>query len=255
MEISVNKDGEDLGPFTLEDLQSQLAEGSLTLEDYAWFEGCEDWVYIADVPGIQDAPQGDSSETVAEGIYIEQNETQKGPFPQAQLQTMISQGIIPMDTPAWMDGWADWATVAEIPGIKKPRVKISGAANPLASLSATGGKDKKDKKGKKKGKEDSKEEESSGDSKSKKGTRTRRKKSGGKKEKKTLKELLVPILALVLILVLLIGGALWAWITFFPGDEDDEGGGIFQTIKKTVKDEPPPEDPWDLAEWRRKRQK
>ena len=252
MEISVNKDGEDLGPFSLEDLQAQLAEGSLTLDDYAWFDGCDDWVYVADVPGIQDEPQQEETNS-SDGVYIEQNEAQKGPFPQAQLQTMVSQGVIPMDTPAWMEGWGDWATVADVPGIKKPRVKVSGAANPLASLSATG---QKDKKAKKKGKEDSKEEESSESSKSKKGSRTRRKKGSGKKEKKTLKEMLVPILALVLILVLLIGGGLWAWITFFPGDEDDEGGGgIFQSVKKIVKDEPPPEDPWDLADWRRARQR
>jgi len=251
MEISVNKDGEDLGPFSLEDIQAQLADGSLSLEDYAWFDGCEDWVYVSDVPGVQE----DSSSGAGnpDGVYIEQDEEQKGPFPIAQLQAMVNQGIFPMDTPAWMEGWGDWGTIEDVPGIKKPRVKVSGAANPLASLTATGKSDKKDKKERKGKKKDEKEESGTEEGK-KKGTRTRRKK-GKQQEKKTLKQRLVPIVGGVVLLILLGAGGVFAYVKFFTDDEEDDGGGIFQTIKKTVKDEPPPEDPWDLAEWRRKRQR
>jgi hypothetical protein len=243
MEISVNKDGEDLGPFSLEDLQAQLADGSLSLEDYAWFEGCEDWVYVANVPGLQEgsAPKQD-------GVYLEQNEQQKGPFPVAQLQGMVNQGVVPIDTPAWMEGWGDWGTVEDVPGIKKPRVKVSGSANPLARLTATG-KEKKDDKEKK-------DVDGSEDGSKKKGVRARRKKGRGK-ENKTLKQKLIPIIAAVVILIVLAVGGLFVYSKFFVDEEDDDGGGgIFSTIKKTVKDdEPPPTDPWDLADWRKKRQK
>lgn len=251
MEISVNKDGEDLGPFSLEDIQAQLADGSLSLEDYAWFDGCEDWAYVADIPGVQEG--GTSSPKSGgdpDGVYLEHNEEQKGPFPVAQLQGMVNQGVFPMDTPAWMEGWGDWGTIEDVPGIKKPRVKVSGSANPLASLSAKGGdkKDKKAKKGKKEEKESSSEEK-------KAGGRTRRKK-GREQQKKTLKQKLVPIISTVVILILLGVGGLFAYVKFFTDDEaDDGGGGIFNTIKKTVKEDPPPEDPWDLAKWRKARQR
>ena len=252
MEISVNKDGEDLGPFSLEDIQAQLADGSLSLEDYAWFDGCEDWAYVADIPGVQEG--GTSSPKSGgdpDGVYLEHNEEQKGPFPVAQLQGMVNQGVFPMDTPAWMEGWGDWGTIEDVPGIKKPRVKVSGSANPLASLSAKGGdkKDKKAKKGKKKEEKESSSEEK------KAGGRTRRKK-GREQQKKTLKQKLVPIISTVVILILLGVGGLFAYLKFFTDDEaDDGGGGIFNTIKKTVKEDPPPEDPWDLAKWRKARQR
>ena len=38
MEITVNKDGQDLGPFTLDDLQAELASGNLTTEDFAYLK-------------------------------------------------------------------------------------------------------------------------------------------------------------------------------------------------------------------------
>ena len=52
MEIYLHQDGERTGPFTLEDVQGWLEGGQLTVSDAAWFEGCEDWVTVQDVPGF-----------------------------------------------------------------------------------------------------------------------------------------------------------------------------------------------------------
>jgi hypothetical protein len=258
MEISVNKDGEDLGPFSLEDIQAQLADGSLSLEDYAWFDGCEDWAYVADIPGVQaegtSAPDQAGQGGASDGVYLEHNEEQKGPFPIPQLQGMVNQGVFPMDTPAWMEGWGDWGTIEDVPGIKKPRVKVSGTANPLTSLLAAGKSDKKDKK-ERKGKQKDEKEESGAEEGKKKGARTRRKK-GRQQEKKTLKQRLVPIIGGVVLLIVLGVGGVFAYTKFFVDEDDnDDGGGIFSTIKKTVKEDPPPTDPWDLAKWRKARQR
>ena len=54
MEITVNKDGQDLGPYSLEDLQAELATGNISQEDHAWYEGCEDWISVADIPGVEE---------------------------------------------------------------------------------------------------------------------------------------------------------------------------------------------------------
>ena len=102
MEIMVNKDGQDLGPYTPDDLQVELASGNLTKEDFAWFEGCDDWVSIADVPGIND-----ESTEASDGIYLDKDGEQTGPFPLAQVQGMPNHELSTED-PAWVDGWVDW---------------------------------------------------------------------------------------------------------------------------------------------------
>jgi len=48
----VRRDGEQFGPYTLEDANAYLAEGSLLPTDQAWFEGAADWMPIIEVPGI-----------------------------------------------------------------------------------------------------------------------------------------------------------------------------------------------------------
>ncbi|MBC8324247.1 MAG: DUF4339 domain-containing protein [Verrucomicrobia subdivision 3 bacterium] len=53
MLIHVSRDGEQFGPYTLEDANAYLVQGSLLPTDQAWFEGTADWIPITDVPGIE----------------------------------------------------------------------------------------------------------------------------------------------------------------------------------------------------------
>jgi cytochrome c551/c552 len=53
MMIHVRRDGEQFGPYTLEDANAYLAQGSLLPSDQAWYEGAPDWLPIIEVPGIQ----------------------------------------------------------------------------------------------------------------------------------------------------------------------------------------------------------
>lgn len=43
MQIFIGRDGQQTGPFTLEQVQQMLAAGSATGEDLAWFEGAAVW--------------------------------------------------------------------------------------------------------------------------------------------------------------------------------------------------------------------
>jgi hypothetical protein len=52
MLIHVSRDGEQFGPYTLEDANAYLAQGSLLPSDQAWYEGAPDWLPIIEVPGI-----------------------------------------------------------------------------------------------------------------------------------------------------------------------------------------------------------
>ena len=56
MLIHVSRDGEQCGPYTLEDANAYLVQGSLLPTDQAWYEGAPGWVPLTLVPGIQQNP-------------------------------------------------------------------------------------------------------------------------------------------------------------------------------------------------------
>ena len=70
MNIYVHKDGTQYGPYTLEQLQQYLQQGSFTLQDQACHDG-QNWVTIAQVPGIAQAatppsqPAAQQAQTIA----------------------------------------------------------------------------------------------------------------------------------------------------------------------------------------------
>jgi hypothetical protein len=56
-QIYLFQNGQQVGPYQLEALQGWIDAGQLQITDAAWFEGCANWVTLADVPGII-LPQG-----------------------------------------------------------------------------------------------------------------------------------------------------------------------------------------------------
>lgn len=52
MQIHVARDGKQLGIFSLEEINRQLAAGTLSLTDQAWYEGAAGWVALSTVPGV-----------------------------------------------------------------------------------------------------------------------------------------------------------------------------------------------------------
>lgn len=61
MQIHIARDGKQLGPFSLEEINRQLAAGTLSLSDNAWYEGAAGWAPLSTVPGVTAA--GASSST------------------------------------------------------------------------------------------------------------------------------------------------------------------------------------------------
>jgi hypothetical protein len=55
MQIHVARDGKQLGPFSLEEINRQLAAGTLSLSDQAWYEGAAGWAALSTVPGVSAA--------------------------------------------------------------------------------------------------------------------------------------------------------------------------------------------------------
>jgi hypothetical protein len=52
MQIHVARDGKQLGVFSLEEINRQLAVGTLSLSDQAWYEGATGWAALSTVPGV-----------------------------------------------------------------------------------------------------------------------------------------------------------------------------------------------------------
>ena len=50
--IHVMRDGQQFGPYTIEDINAYLAQGTLLPTDQAWYEGAANWMPITDVPGV-----------------------------------------------------------------------------------------------------------------------------------------------------------------------------------------------------------
>src|ERR1043166_161412 len=56
MQIHVARDGKELGVYSLEEVNRQLAAGSLRLTDQAWYEGAAGWAALSTVPGVSATP-------------------------------------------------------------------------------------------------------------------------------------------------------------------------------------------------------
>ena len=54
--ITISRDGQQFGPYTLEDAQAHLASGALLPTDLAWYEGAPGWIPLPDVPGMSGQP-------------------------------------------------------------------------------------------------------------------------------------------------------------------------------------------------------
>jgi Domain of unknown function (DUF4190)/GYF domain 2 len=52
MQILVHRHGQQLGPFSVEQLRAALASGTVSAEDLAWWEGAPAWTPVRTVPGI-----------------------------------------------------------------------------------------------------------------------------------------------------------------------------------------------------------
>ena len=56
MMIHISRDGQQFGPYTLEDARAHLASGALLATDQAWYEGAPDWMPLDQVPGVSAQP-------------------------------------------------------------------------------------------------------------------------------------------------------------------------------------------------------
>ena len=52
MQIQIDRNGERYGPYSTEEVNSYLANGTLLPSDNAWHDGMPDWVPIGHIQGV-----------------------------------------------------------------------------------------------------------------------------------------------------------------------------------------------------------
>ena len=55
MKITINREGQEYGPYPLEQVRELLANGTIQLTDLAHCEGAKEWVKVDQIPGIETA--------------------------------------------------------------------------------------------------------------------------------------------------------------------------------------------------------
>lgn len=52
MEIHITRNGEQWGPYSINEINEQIAEGSLQPDDFAWHDGLSEWVTVKNIQGV-----------------------------------------------------------------------------------------------------------------------------------------------------------------------------------------------------------
>src|SRR5688500_8489455 len=52
MQIYVGKNGQQLGPFSLEEINRNLADGTFVGTDLGWYEGAAGWAALSSIAGV-----------------------------------------------------------------------------------------------------------------------------------------------------------------------------------------------------------
>lgn len=52
MQIQIDRNGERYGPYSIEEVNSYLANGTLLPSDNAWHDGMPDWVSVGQIQGV-----------------------------------------------------------------------------------------------------------------------------------------------------------------------------------------------------------
>jgi uncharacterized protein (TIGR00266 family) len=83
MQITINRNGENHGPYALEQVREMLANGTLQPTDLAHYEGATDWMPLGQVPGVADSGAPPVLEAAAPAA---------APAPTATQETFVPTG-------------------------------------------------------------------------------------------------------------------------------------------------------------------
>lgn len=111
MQIHIARNGQPMGPFSLEEVNRQLAAGTLSLSDQAWYEGAAGWAPLSTVPGVSGSSTiGGTSPASPPQTYAS--------IPSAPAVTASTGGPVTASVPAGRtEPLAIWSLVLSLVGL------------------------------------------------------------------------------------------------------------------------------------------
>ena len=109
MQIHIARDGKQLGHFSLEEINRQLAAGTLSLSDNAWYEGASGWAPLSTVPGVTPGAASPAATTPAAAT------PRVAPAPTAAASAPVGPTTVVVAAPT--EPLAIWSLVLSLVGL------------------------------------------------------------------------------------------------------------------------------------------
>jgi len=78
MSLLINKNGKQLGPYSLDQARALVLSGKLSPGDWAWPDGATEWIYLKDVPGFSATKPAPPAAPVSSAAATEEEELWRG---------------------------------------------------------------------------------------------------------------------------------------------------------------------------------
>ena len=127
MIVHIAKDGMQMGPYSLEELNARLASEVISGDDLCWYEGREDWIPVSQLPGFvpphskQEPPPVPTAQPQKEAQelnstapsngqwYYSERDQKIGPHALDEVIRLIRANLLQRDVLVWHDGMKEWA--------------------------------------------------------------------------------------------------------------------------------------------------
>ena len=155
MNIFINKNAQQSGPYSLEELNARLASEVISGEDLCWYEGCEDWMTVSQLPGFvpvpskqeppplpkaqptKKAPERTSTASSNAQWYYSHDDQKIGPHVLDELVRLIRAKLLQRNVLVWHGGMMEWAPAYKTELSKYFDEAENRAANDTAPLTSS----------------------------------------------------------------------------------------------------------------------
>jgi Tfp pilus assembly major pilin PilA len=115
MQIHIHREGQNFGPYSLEEVNAYLQSGNLGAGDLAWYEGAADWMPLEAVPGVVGARAVAAATMVRQRpAAVAKAKPQAKPKPQSRPKMKPKPAPRPAGAPR--SGIPTWAIVTIVLG-------------------------------------------------------------------------------------------------------------------------------------------
>ena len=138
MKIYIGKNGEQQGPYSIEEINALAQSATITENDTCWYKGCAEWIPLSNLPGFTSAaihsPVAVTQSADDALYYLVLNNEQAGPYTVGQLRAMWQNGKTNARTQYCAAGGTSWQPLITFRAVvESPAEKTAPASNPRGS--------------------------------------------------------------------------------------------------------------------------